>query len=83
MEECEALSTKLGIMVNGQFKCLGSIQHLKSKFGKGYSLILKCKKGEEEDVTRVERFVADKIRFSKIKGKTSFAVNFLCFGFCF
>ncbi len=31
MEECEALCTRLAIMVNGQFKCLGSIQHLKNK----------------------------------------------------
>jgi ATP-binding cassette subfamily A (ABC1) protein 3 len=35
MEECEALCTRLAIMVNGKFKCLGSIQHLKSKFGAG------------------------------------------------
>ena len=25
MEEAEALATKIGIMVNGEFKCLGSI----------------------------------------------------------
>ncbi len=31
MEECEALCTRLAIMVNGRFKCLGSIQHLKNK----------------------------------------------------
>lgn len=31
MEECEALCTRLTIMVNGEFKCLGSSQHLKSK----------------------------------------------------
>ncbi|KAJ0055813.1 hypothetical protein NL108_012856, partial [Boleophthalmus pectinirostris] len=30
MEECEALCTRMAIMVNGQFKCLGSIQHLKN-----------------------------------------------------
>ena len=39
MEECEALCTRLAIMVNGQFKCLGSPQHLKSKFGEGYTLL--------------------------------------------
>lgn len=31
MEECEALCTRLAIMVNGQFKCLGSCQHLKNR----------------------------------------------------
>ena len=68
MEECEALSTKIGIMVNGQFKCLGSIQQLKSKYGKGYTLILKCKKNTDDDVTKVEQFVATRINFSKLKG---------------
>jgi len=31
----------LVIMVNGKFKCLGSIQHLKSKYGQGFTLVLK------------------------------------------
>ena len=43
MEEAEALSTNIGIMVKGQFKCLGSAQHLKSKFGNGYELDIKVK----------------------------------------
>ena len=37
MEECEALCTRVAIMVKGQFCCLGSTQHLKSKFGRGYT----------------------------------------------
>ncbi|XP_065052485.1 phospholipid-transporting ATPase ABCA3-like isoform X1 [Rhopilema esculentum] len=41
MEECEALCTRLAIMVNGKFKCLGSIQHLKNKYGKGLTLMIK------------------------------------------
>jgi ABC-type multidrug transport system ATPase subunit len=35
MEEADALCTRIGIMVNGKMQCLGSSQHLKSKFGKG------------------------------------------------
>ncbi|XP_021570031.1 ATP-binding cassette sub-family A member 13-like [Carlito syrichta] len=31
MEECEALCTRLAIMVNGSFKCLGSPQHIKNR----------------------------------------------------
>ena len=50
MEECEALCTRLGIMVNGQFKCLGSIQHLKNRFGSGYSLTVRCGQWKEEEV---------------------------------
>jgi len=68
MEECEALSTKLGIMVNGQFKCLGNVQHLKSKFGKGYTLILKRKKELNDDVLKIEQFVTTKINHSLLKG---------------
>ncbi|CAF4332950.1 unnamed protein product, partial [Adineta steineri] len=30
MEECETLCNRLVIMVNGKFKCLGSVQHLKA-----------------------------------------------------
>ncbi|XP_074755573.1 ATP-binding cassette sub-family A member 13 isoform X1 [Athene noctua] len=36
MEECEALCTRLAIMVNGSFKCLGSPQHIKNRFGDGF-----------------------------------------------
>jgi len=49
MEECEALCTRIAIMVNGQFKCLGSLQHLKSRFGGYVSLMLKT-----EDVDAVD-----------------------------
>ncbi len=72
MEEAEALSTKLGIMVNGQFKCYGSVQHLKNKFGKGYSMILKCKHQENLEVQtkKIEDFIAEKVHFSKLTGKS-------------
>ncbi|TGZ72418.1 hypothetical protein CRM22_002099, partial [Opisthorchis felineus] len=38
MEECEALCSRVSIVVNGRLKCLGTCQHLKSRFGRGYSL---------------------------------------------
>lgn len=41
MEEAEALGTKMTIMVGGQFKCFGSTQQIKSRYGKGYTLELK------------------------------------------
>jgi len=43
MEDCEALCTRLAVMVNGRFQCLGSNQHLKAKFGEGYSLTIKLR----------------------------------------
>jgi len=36
MEECEALCSRIGIMVNGRLQCLGSAQRLKSRFGVDY-----------------------------------------------
>nr|XP_014347243.1 PREDICTED: ATP-binding cassette sub-family A member 3 [Latimeria chalumnae] len=58
MEECEALCTRLAIMVNGQFKCLGSPQHLKSKFGSGYTLLAKTGgDGEEADLKPFKEFI--------------------------
>lgn len=43
MEECEALCPRIGIMANGRLRALGSAQHLKTKFGQGYQIEMKCK----------------------------------------
>lgn len=48
MEECEAICTRLAIMVNGEFKCLGSAQHLKNQFSKGFLLTIKIRSGGNE-----------------------------------
>ncbi|XP_067462482.1 retinal-specific phospholipid-transporting ATPase ABCA4-like isoform X2 [Thunnus thynnus] len=60
MEECEALCTRLAIMVNGTFKCLGTIQHLKYKFGDGYVVTMKIKAarpGLSPELEPVENFM--------------------------
>ncbi|XP_037829220.1 retinal-specific phospholipid-transporting ATPase ABCA4a isoform X3 [Kryptolebias marmoratus] len=60
MEECEALCTRLAIMVNGSFKCLGTIQHLKYKFGDGYVVTMKiraAKPGSPPDLNPAEAFM--------------------------
>eukprot|EP01083_Nonionella_stella_P016350 45682_1 len=38
MEECEALCQRATIMHSGQIRCIGSLPHLKSKYGKGYQV---------------------------------------------
>ncbi|KAL4459528.1 hypothetical protein ABPG74_018141 [Tetrahymena malaccensis] len=40
MNEAESLCSKIGIVVNGQFQCMGSPEHLSNKFGQGYRLKL-------------------------------------------
>nr|XP_058142277.1 phospholipid-transporting ATPase ABCA3-like [Dasypus novemcinctus] len=49
MEECEALCTRLAIIAKGKFKCLGSPQHLKKKFGNIYTLTAKLKIANDKD----------------------------------
>ena len=45
MDEAEALSTKMGIMVKGGvFRCFGSSQHIKNKYGTGYEIEIKVRK---------------------------------------
>ena len=36
MDECEAICTRIGIMVNGVLRCLGTAQNLKDRFGSSY-----------------------------------------------
>eukprot|EP00117_Sycon_ciliatum_P024802 scpid23171/ scgid5675/ ATP-binding cassette sub-family A member 1; ATP-binding cassette transporter 1; Cholesterol efflux regulatory protein len=55
MEECEALCNRLSIMVNGEFRCIGSPQHLKDKFGTGYTVTLRLQ-GQNPDVSHVKAF---------------------------
>jgi ABC-type multidrug transport system ATPase subunit len=40
MEECEALCQRIGIMVSGRLRCLGSAAHLKLRFGNGYQVCI-------------------------------------------
>jgi len=54
MEECEALCTRMAVMVNGRFQYLRSNQHLKTKFGEGYSLVVKLRVGRGEQQGAVE-----------------------------
>ncbi|GJP34145.1 hypothetical protein CLOM_g18602 [Closterium sp. NIES-68] len=40
VEEAEALGSRVGILVRGQLKCLGSPQALKARYGSAYTLLL-------------------------------------------
>lgn len=54
MEEAEALSTKMGIMVKGGiFKCFGTPQHIKDKFGTGYVIEIKAQMPIAEEIEEV------------------------------
>ena len=53
MEEAEALATKMGIMVNGELQCMGSIQHIKSKFGQGYEVDVKTNALTNDEINQL------------------------------
>jgi hypothetical protein len=44
--------------VNGEFKCLGSQQHLKNRFGKGFSIMAKV--DPQQDTTELKDFLLGK-----------------------
>ncbi|XP_057706240.1 phospholipid-transporting ATPase ABCA1-like isoform X2 [Corythoichthys intestinalis] len=68
MEECEALCTRMAIMVNGRFKCIGSVQHLKNRFGDGYTVVLRVA-GPDPDLAAVGRFIERELSGSTLKEK--------------
>src|SRR3546814_19407879 len=55
MEEAEALCGRIGIMVNGKLRCLGSPQHLKAKFGAGYEVDLRTRLGTIDEMLSIAR----------------------------
>ena len=63
MAECEALCSRVGIMVNGSFRCLGSIQQLKLKYGEGYRLKIRL----NSDPKPVKAFVKQNIAKAILK----------------
>uniref|UniRef100_A0A8C9Y813 P-type phospholipid transporter n=1 Tax=Sander lucioperca TaxID=283035 RepID=A0A8C9Y813_SANLU len=68
MEECEALCTRMAIMVNGRFRCLGSVQHLKNRFGDGYTIILRVA-GPDPDLRPAMEFIERELPGSTLKEK--------------
>uniref|UniRef100_A0A3Q2DBH9 ATP-binding cassette, sub-family A (ABC1), member 1A n=1 Tax=Cyprinodon variegatus TaxID=28743 RepID=A0A3Q2DBH9_CYPVA len=68
MEECEALCTRMAIMVNGRFRCLGSVQHLKNRFGDGYTIILRVA-GLDPELRPVMEFIERELPGSTLKEK--------------
>lgn len=52
MEEAELLCSRIGIVVKGEMKCLGSPLRLKNKFADGYRLVVNFNPEDEEELTR-------------------------------
>ncbi|RLN38339.1 hypothetical protein BBO99_00008317 [Phytophthora kernoviae] len=59
MEECEALCSRVGIMVGGRLRCYGSVQHLKSRFGDGLVFDAKLNTPTQDEVEHLLQRVFD------------------------
>ena len=60
MEEVEALCSRLGIMVNGVLRALGTPQYLKNRFGQGYKVEVMTV--ERDDCTKVISHFVDEFQ---------------------
>lgn len=69
MEECEALCTRIAIMVDGEFKCLGSVQHLKNKFSKGFILTIKMQQDDDTQFHKIQNWVHKTFPSAHLKEK--------------
>ena len=74
MEECEALCQRLVIMVNGEFKCLGSPQYLKSKYGNGFKLKLRL--NNENHLDKLYDFMKENFPASNVSEKHKNLIEF-------
>lgn len=63
MEEADFLSDRIGVIVEGVFKCIGSPLELKSFYGSGYLLTFVC---EHENVEKVKGLLTTLMPSSKI-----------------
>jgi len=62
MEECEALTHRLTIMVEGSLRCIGTKQHLKKKFSHGYIVSVSLKNNSQELLNEVFRRLDEKFK---------------------
>ena len=74
----------MGILVNGRFLCLGSLQHLRDKFSDGYTLIIKLQRSTDtekpeelqERIEKLKTFVSRKFPESVLKDHHENLLNY-------
>lgn len=62
MEECEALCSRISILVYGRLRCIGSSQHLKNRYGQGFEFDLSV---QEQFVEKARQWVKEAFSQSK------------------
>jgi len=65
LEEVEVLAHRAAIMVDGALKCVGSLQHLKNRFGSGFELVVRVH--DTDHVEPVKAALAEKLPTATLK----------------
>jgi len=74
MEESENVCDRIGIMVKGQLKCLGTPQHLKNRFGNSYRLVITA--SSQGNIPAIHRFIVEKFPQAKVLESFGACVTF-------
>jgi ATP-binding cassette, subfamily A (ABC1), member 3 len=69
----EALCPRISIMAHGRLRCLGSAQHLKAKFGKGFQIELKVANAgpRDEDCIEIARALSKSVKPQNVAMNTN------------
>jgi ABC-type multidrug transport system ATPase subunit len=64
LEEVDVLAHRVGIMVDGELRCLGNLDHLKRKFGGGFEIQIKA--ASESSQRLVEGLMAEQFKTATV-----------------
>ncbi|XP_064477189.1 phospholipid-transporting ATPase ABCA1-like [Ornithodoros turicata] len=59
IRQCEVLCDRIALLLSGQFECIGTVDELKSKFGRGYTITVKTRQEYVDDSEFLEDLTHD------------------------
>uniref|UniRef100_A0A6B2L4B2 ABC transporter domain-containing protein n=1 Tax=Arcella intermedia TaxID=1963864 RepID=A0A6B2L4B2_9EUKA len=75
MDEAETLCNNIGIMAHGALRCIGSAQHLKSRFGEGYLLTLSYQIENKKSATKfIKSQFQGAVRTARFRGTDQYKI---------
>ncbi|RWS12052.1 ATP-binding cassette sub-family A member 1-like protein [Dinothrombium tinctorium] len=77
MDEVEALCSRVAVLANGKLRCIGALNTLKDKFGRGFTVVLKVDKEHSTSDEYIERV---KSAFSSYFGRENSNLKYENYG---
>ncbi|KAJ3445892.1 atp-binding cassette transporter subfamily a abca [Anaeramoeba flamelloides] len=75
MEEADSLCDRIGIMANGILRTIGESQELKSRYGKGFKLMVHCNAEDDEKVKNfIKKTFPNANEMNSLAGTSNFEV---------